>query len=126
MAEQEEFILCVTTDGLGTRASAYDFPVKGRGGQGLNVMDLKRGKGREDARLVAAFPVEAGDQLMLVTNGGKLIRISTSDVRIMGRNTQGVRLVKLGDDDMEQVVSVAPVAEKDLGANPGIAEDGGD
>ena len=109
MAEKEEVILLVTTDGLGTRASAYDFPVKGRGGQGVNVMDLKRGKGRDPARLVAAFPVEDGDHLMLVTDGGKLIRCTVQDISFQSRTARGVKIFEVDADEM--VVSVAHLEE---------------
>ena len=81
-----------------------------RGGKGIELMNLGRGT---DAKVAAAFPVSPGDQIMLVTNAGKLIRCPVDDVRIAGRNTQGVRIFKT--DIAEKVVSVERI--RDDGAN---------
>ncbi|MDP3658895.1 DNA gyrase subunit A [Phenylobacterium sp.] len=106
----EEFILTVSTEGFGKRTSAYDYRRTGRGGQGLIAHDLtKRG-----GRLVASFPVDDGDQLLLVTDAGQLIRTPVSQVRIAGRNTQGVTIFRTAQD--EHVVSVERLA--DAGEEP--------
>ncbi|HEX6866556.1 MAG TPA: DNA gyrase C-terminal beta-propeller domain-containing protein, partial [Caulobacteraceae bacterium] len=101
----EEFILTVSSEGFGKRTSAYDYRRTGRGGQGLIAHDLtKRG-----GRLVASFPVEDGDELLLVSDGGQLIRVPVGQVRIAGRNTQGVTIFRKAED--EHVVSVERLAE---------------
>jgi DNA gyrase subunit A len=96
----EEFILTVSTEGFGKRTSAYDFRRTGRGGQGLIAQDLtKRG-----GRLAASFPAEDADEILLVTDQGQLIRTPVTQIRIAGRNTQGVTIFRKGAD--EHVVSV--------------------
>jgi DNA gyrase subunit A len=101
----EEYILTVSTEGFGKRTSAYDYRRTGRGGQGLFAMDLtKRG-----GRLAASFPVEESDQLLLVTDQGQLIRTPVTQVRIAGRNTQGVTIFRTAQD--EHVVSVERLAD---------------
>jgi len=101
----EEVILTVSTEGYGKRSSAYEFRRTGRGGQGLLAQDLtKRG-----GRLAASFPVEEGDQILLVTDQGQLIRTPVSQVRMVGRNTSGVIIFRTGAD--EHVVSVERLAD---------------
>ncbi len=108
MAEQEQFILAVTENGYGKRTSAYEYRVANRGGQGvINIETSER-----NGKVVAAFPVEVGDQIMLVTDGGQLIRVPVADIRVAGRTTQGVTLFKTAEG--EKVVSVARLAD---GAN---------
>jgi DNA gyrase subunit A len=90
----------VSTEGYGKRTSAYEFRRTGRGGQGLLAQDLtKRG-----GRLAGAFPVEDGDQILLVSDQGQLIRVPVNQVRLAGRNTQGVIIFRKHED--EHVVSV--------------------
>ncbi len=106
----EQFILSVADDGLGKRTSAYEYRVSGRGGQGITGMDLSRRKARgEPPRVVAAFPIEENDELVLVTDGGQLIRSPVHDIRIAGRSTRGVTLFRVGQE--ERVVSVARLEE---------------
>ncbi len=105
---EEQFILAIAEDGLGKRTSAYEYRITGRGGQGIVNMDLTRLGGRA-ARVVGAFPVSPGDQLVLVTDAGKLIRCPVHDIRIAGRATRGVRLFDVAED--ERVVSVARLAD---------------
>jgi DNA gyrase subunit A len=105
MAENEEFILAVTERGFGKRTSAYEYRVTGRGGQGIVNIDTSERNGA----VVAAFPVEESDQLVLVTDGGQIIRFGVDEIRIAGRSTQGVTLFNVGAD--EKVVSVAQVKE---------------
>jgi DNA gyrase subunit A len=96
----EEFVLTVSSEGFGKRTSAYDYRRTGRGGQGLIAHDLtKRG-----GRLVASFPVEESDELLLVSDQGQLIRVPVDQIRIAGRNTQGVTIFRKAED--EHVVSV--------------------
>ena len=108
MAKTEQFILSVAEDGQGKRTSAYEYRVIGRGGQGIVSMDLSRGRGGT-SRVIGVFPVEPSDQVVLVTDGGKLIRCPVNDVRIAGRATRGVRLLNVAED--ERVVSLARLAE---------------
>jgi len=96
----EEFVLTVSTEGFGKRTSAYDYRRTGRGGQGLIAHDLTKKGGR----LVASFPVENTDEILLVTDAGQLIRCPTAEIRIAGRNTSGVTIFRTADD--EHVVSV--------------------
>jgi len=106
----EEFILSVADDGFGKRSSAYEYRITNRGGKGIDNLDLGRGNGRDSqAEVVAAFPVQAQDQVMLVTNGGQLIRLPVADIRIAGRTTRGVTLFRVSED--ERVVSVTRLAE---------------
>ncbi|HEY5597168.1 MAG TPA: DNA gyrase subunit A [Kiloniellales bacterium] len=115
----EEFILSVAEDGLGKRTSAYEYRITNRGGQGISNMELSRGGGKE-SRVVGAFPVDSTDQVVLVTDAGKLIRCPVGDVRIASRATRGVRLFDVAED--ERVVSVARLADE--GADE--AADGGE
>jgi DNA gyrase subunit A len=96
----EEFVLTVSTEGFGKRTSAYDYRRTGRGGQGLIAHDLTKKGGR----LVASFPVENTDEILLVTDAGQLIRCPTAEIRIAGRNTSGVTIFRTAED--EHVVSV--------------------
>ncbi len=105
MGAKEQFILAVSENGYGKRSSAYEYRVSGRGGKGIIAMTLSERNGD----LIAAFPVEESDQIMLVTNGGTLIRCPIDDIRIAGRNTQGVTIFKTDDD--AKVVSVAHLGD---------------
>ncbi|MDX1401142.1 MAG: DNA gyrase C-terminal beta-propeller domain-containing protein, partial [Kiloniellales bacterium] len=108
MASREQFILSVASDGYGKRTSSFEYRRTGRGGRGIANMDLSRHNGAKSA-VVAAFPIEEGDQIMLVTDAGKLIRSPVLDVRIAGRTTRGVLLFRVAED--ERVVSVERVEE---------------
>lgn len=105
LAESEEFILAVTENGFGKRSSAYEYRITGRGGKGIANIEMTDRNGP----VVAAFPVEPTDQIMLVTDAGKLIRCPINDVRIAGRKTQGVTLFRVDSD--ERVVSVARLSD---------------
>ncbi len=96
----EEFILTLSSEGIGKRTSAYDFRRTGRGGQGLLAQDLTRKGGR----LVASFPVDQADEILLVTDQGQLIRCPVANIRVASRNTQGVIVFRTAED--EHVVSV--------------------
>jgi DNA gyrase subunit A len=101
----EQFVLTVSERGFGKRSSSYDYRISGRGGKGIVAMIVNERNGR----LIASFAVEESDQIMLVTDGGKLIRCPVDDVRIAARNTQGVRIFKT--EESEKVVSVERVPE---------------
>jgi len=105
LVEDEEFILTVTENGYGKRTSSHEYRTMGRGGQGVVNIETSSRNGP----VVAAFPVEDRDQIMMVTDGGKLIRTPVNDMRIAGRQTQGVTLFRTAND--EKVVSVAHLAE---------------
>ena len=107
MAEAEEFVLTVSEYGSGKRSSSYDFRVSGRGGKGIRATDTS--KTAEIGTLVAAFPVEAHDQIMLVTNSGKVIRVPVEGIRFASRATKGVKIFTTADG--ERVVSVERIRE---------------
>ncbi|MEZ5995934.1 MAG: DNA gyrase subunit A [Hyphomonadaceae bacterium] len=113
---QEQFILTVTSTGLGKRASSYEYRVTGRGGKGLIAHRLTG-----EARLVASFPVKDEEELLLVTDKGQLIRTGVDQIRIAGRATQGVILINVGED--EHVVAAERLEA--LGGE-GAEESGGD
>ncbi len=102
----EQFILTVSENGYGKRSSAYEYRVTGRGGKGIVAMAVNDRNGP----LVASFPVEHSDQIMLVTNGGQLIRCPIDGIRIAGRPTQGVIVFDTAEE--ERVVSVERVSEE--------------
>jgi DNA gyrase subunit A len=115
----EQFILTVTEKGFGKRSSAYEYRITSRGGSGIINIETTAKNGN----VAAAFPVEHDDQIMLVTDGGQVIRCPVHDIRIAGRNTQGVIIFKLGDG--EKVASVAHLPESGPAeAGEGPAEDG--
>ncbi|MGE0829356.1 MAG: DNA gyrase C-terminal beta-propeller domain-containing protein, partial [Hyphomonadaceae bacterium] len=105
---QEQFILTVTSDGLGKRASSFEYRTTGRGGKGLIAHRLG-----DEARLVGSFPVKDGEELMLVTDKGQLIRMQVKDIRIAGRATQGVWLIRPAED--EHVVAAERIEDVDGG-----------
>ena len=101
----EQVILTISVNGYGKRTSAYEVRVTGRGGKGIVAMVVNDRNGR----LVASFPVEHSDQIMLVTDGGQLIRCPVDGIRIAGRGTQGVTIFDTAAD--EKVVSVERISE---------------
>jgi DNA gyrase subunit A len=119
LAAREEFVFTVSERGFGKRSSSYEYRTSGRGGKGIVAMVANERNGK----LAASFPIEDSDQIMLVTDAGQLIRTTVDEVRIAGRNTQGVRIFRTDSD--ERVVSVERI--RDVGENPD-AEDalGGD
>ncbi|MGR0183172.1 DNA gyrase subunit A [Azospirillum aestuarii] len=116
----EQYVLTVTERGYGKRTSSYEYRVTGRGGQGIWNMEM----GDRNGSIVAAFPVEDSHQVMMVTNGGQVIRMPIHDVRIAGRKTLGVTLFRVGAD--ERVVSVASIAEDEDTNGNGTNGNGGD
>jgi DNA gyrase subunit A len=107
LTEKEQFILTVTENGYGKRSSAYEYRRTNRGGQGITNIDTSERNGN----VVASFPVKPGEQLMLVTDQAKMIRTTVGDIRVMGRNTQGVTIFRVAEG--ERVVSVAKIEETD-------------
>ena len=107
LAEHEQFILTVTENGYGKRSSAYEYRRTNRGGQGITNIDTSERNGN----VIASFPVKPGEQLMLVTDQAKMIRTTVGDIRVMGRNTQGVTIFRVAEN--ERVVSVAKIEETD-------------
>ncbi|MFI4999451.1 MAG: DNA gyrase subunit A [Reyranellales bacterium] len=109
---KEEFVLTVASSGFGKRTSAYEYRVTGRGGKGVELMNMAKG-----GQVVAAFPVLELDQIMLVTDGGTLIRCPVDGIRIAGRATRGVRIVNVSEG--ERVVSAIRIGEDDAGNGNG-------
>jgi DNA gyrase subunit A len=114
MSAAEQFVLTVSEKGYGKRSSSYQYRITGRGGKGIVAMDVREKNGsirKKTGKLVASFPVEESDQIMLVTNGGQLIRCGVDGIRIAGRSTQGVIVFDTAED--ERVVSVERVSEEE-------------
>ena len=112
MSAQEQVVLTVSVNGYGKRTSSYEYRTTGRGGKGIVAMSVNNRNGK----LVASFPVEDSDQIMLVTDKGQLIRCPVDGIRIAGRSTQGVIVFNTADD--EHVVAVEHIGEEtENGAN---------
>ncbi|MFG3593347.1 DNA gyrase subunit A [Bradyrhizobium sp. RDI18] len=111
MSAQEQVVLTVSVNGYGKRTSSYEYRTTGRGGKGIVAMSVNNRNGK----LVASFPVEHSDQIMLVTDKGQLIRCPVEDIRIAGRSTQGVIVFDTAED--EHVVSVEHISEDENGVN---------
>ena len=107
LAAHEQTVLTVSEFGYGKRSSSYEFRISGRGGKGIRATDPS--KTAEIGKLVAAFPVNAQDQIMLVSDGGQLIRVPVEGIRIAGRSTKGVTIFHTADN--EKVVSVERISE---------------
>jgi DNA gyrase subunit A len=106
MSAAEDLILTVTKGGSGKLSSAHDYPVRGRGGQGVKAIS----PGPRGGRIVAAFPVEMSDQIMLATSAGQSIRVPVDQISFRSRAAGGVRVFDVSAD--EDVVSVARIAEQ--------------
>ncbi len=106
----EEFILTVAENGIGKRTSAYEYRPIGRGNKGYKAMSVAGNSRSGATTIAAAFPVEEGDQVMLVTDAGQSIRCGVSDVSVRSRSAGGVWMLRTADD--ERVVSVARLAEQ--------------
>jgi DNA gyrase subunit A len=118
LAAKEQFLLTITENGYGKRTSAYEYRTTDRGGSGIVNIETSERNGA----VVASFPVEATDQIMLLTNTGKLIRCPVQDIRIASRNTQGVTIFRI--EDSEKVASAVRVADEgdDEDGDEAIAE----
>ena len=106
MSAAEDLILTITANGAGKTSSSHDYPVRGRGGQGVMAMD----KAMRGGRLVASFPVEISDQVMLATSTGQSIRCPVDGISFRSRSAGGVRVFDTGAD--EEVVSVARIEDQ--------------
>ena len=105
MKSKEEFILTITENGYGKRSSTYEFRETGRGGQGIiNISTTER-----NGNVAASFPIKSDDDIMLVTSKGQMIRVKVNEIRVAGRNTQGVRIFKTSSD--EKVVTAVRLAD---------------
>ncbi|HEU4961113.1 MAG TPA: DNA gyrase subunit A [Sphingomonas sp.] len=116
LASREQFILTVCANGYGKLSSAYEYRRTGRGGQGITNIDNIRRNGP----VVASFPATQGDQLMLVTNQAKLIRMPLDTLRVIGRGSAGVRLFDVAED--EHVVSAALLEENEEDAEANLGD----
>jgi len=105
----EQFLLTLADDGLGKRSSSYDYRCMNRGGQGVTAQNLDRGKKADDAKLVRSMSIEEDNQLMIVTDGGQLIRCPVRNISIVSRSARGVTVIRVKDS--ERVVSVGRIEE---------------
>ncbi|MBI3702114.1 MAG: DNA gyrase subunit A [Afipia sp.] len=113
MSAAEQSVLTISENGYGKRSSSYEYRTTGRGGKGIVAMAVNNRNGK----LVASFPVEDSDQIMLVTDAGQLIRCPVEDIRVAGRSTQGVIVFDTADG--EHVVSVEHITEETENGNGG-------
>jgi DNA gyrase subunit A len=112
MSAAEQFILTVSVNGYGKRTSSHEYRVTGRGGKGIVAMAVNDRNGP----LVASFPVEHADEIMLVSDGGQVIRMPVDDIRIIGRGTQGVIVFRT--DEGDKVVSVERLSDDEASDTP--------
>ena len=102
---KEKFILSITENGYGKRTSHFDFRVTNRGGKGIiGIVNSQR-----NGNVSSSFPVDEGDEILISTNKGRVIRVAVKEIRVAGRNTQGVRIIKLSGD--EKVVSAIKIED---------------
>ena len=112
MHNDDQFILTISENGFGKRTSAYEYRITNRGGQGIINIETSDRNGN----VVASFPVLDTDDVMMVTNKGRIIRSPVNDIRIASRNTQGVTLFSI--DEGEKVVSVTTISlDEDVSSN---------
>ncbi len=121
LQELEQFVLTVSEKGYGKRSSSYDFRISGRGGKGIRATDTA--KVDEIGPLIATFPVEEEDQIMLVSDGGQLIRVPVNGIRIASRATKGVTI--FSTSKQERVVSVERISEPESDEENGNGETNG-
>lgn len=120
LSAREQVLLTVSEFGYGKRSSSYEFRISGRGGKGIRATDPT--KTAEIGKLVAAFPVKTQDQIMLVSDGGQLIRVPVDGIRIAGRSTKGVTIFNTAEG--EKVVSVERISESEEDDSQEIDEAG--
>jgi DNA gyrase subunit A len=106
LSAAEQFVLTLSVNGYGKRSSSYEYRVTGRGGKGIVAMTVNERNGT----LVASFPVEHSDQIMLVSDAGQLIRCPVAGIRVAGRSTQGV--IVFDTHEKEHVVSVERIPDE--------------
>jgi DNA gyrase subunit A len=123
MGAAEQFVLTITEFGFGKRSSSYEFRISNRGGKGIKATD--QSKTAEIGKLVAAFPVEDADQIMLISDGAQLIRVPVNGIRYTSRASKGVRVFRTADG--EKVVAVErlsePESDEPSGGEDGTTED---
>lgn len=110
LGANEQFLLTLADDGFGKRSSSYDYRCMNRGGQGVTAQELAR-KGSDNAKLVRSFTIEDENQIMIVTDGGQLIRCPVRNIRIVSRTSRGVTVIKV--KEKEKVVSVERIEESE-------------
>jgi DNA gyrase subunit A len=118
MGAAEQFVLTLTDLGYGKRSSSYEFRISNRGGKGIKATDTS--KSAEIGRLVAAFPVEDADEIMLISDGAQLIRVPVAGIRFTSRASKGVRVFRTADG--EKVVAVEHISEPEGDAGEESAE----
>ena len=117
MGASEQFILSISNNGYGKRTSTFEYRVTGRGGKGIIAMVVNDRNGN----IADSFPVDSANQIILVTNNGKLIRCPVDDIRIASRSTQGVKIFDV--DDQEQVVSVERLGDLEADEDDGEVDE---
>ncbi|NVK35363.1 MAG: DNA gyrase subunit A [Rhodobacteraceae bacterium] len=125
MSAAEQIILTLSENGFGKRTSSFEYRVTGRGGKGITAMTVNDRNGQ----LVSSFPVDQNDQIMLVTDGGQLIRCPVEGIRIAGRSTQGVIVFKTAkDENVVAVERISDVEDEDAGVETvdGVSVEGGE
>ncbi len=105
LGAREQFVLTLSQTGFGKRSSSYEYRVTGRGGSGIVAI----GMGKKNSAVIASFPVEESDDLMMISDGGQTIRVAVSGISIQGRAAQGVTVFRV--DEGERVVSVERIAD---------------
>jgi DNA gyrase subunit A len=105
LGAREQFVLTMSQNGFGKRSSSYEYRVTGRGGSGIVAI----GMGKKNSAVIASFPVEESDDLMLISDSGQTIRVAVSGISVQGRAAQGVTVFKV--DEGEKVVSVERIAD---------------
>jgi DNA gyrase subunit A len=116
MSAAEQMILSVSENGYGKRTSSFEYRITRRGGKGIIAMTVNQRNGK----VVASFPVEESDQIMLVTDRGQLIRVPVQGISVMGRSTQGVIVFDTAED--ERVVSVEHIPDENGDGEEGSAD----
>jgi len=107
VVDKESTLLTITEKGFGKRTKAEEYRIQSRGGKGIFTIKVTQKNGR----VVGVLQVKDDDEMIIIASSGKLIRLKASNIRIIGRSTQGVKLINLAEDD--KVVGIARVAEKD-------------
>jgi DNA gyrase subunit A len=105
LGAREQFVLTMSQTGFGKRTSSYEYRVTGRGGSGIVAI----GMGKKNSAVIASFPVEESDDLMLISDAGQTIRVAVSSISIQGRSAQGVTVFRV--DEGERVVSVERIED---------------
>jgi DNA gyrase subunit A len=116
MSASEQFVLTISENGFGKRTSSFEYRTTGRGGKGIVAMST----GPRNGKLVASFPVEDADQIMLVTDAGQLIRCPVDGIRVAGRSTQGV--IVFNTAEAERVVSVERIRDDETGDDADVGD----